>query len=148
PDMPWQLSIFGDGPDRERLQARTPAGLRDRVQWRGRSAGPGPAFADADLLCVPSRSEAFPLVILEAMARAVPVAASAVCAVPEMLDFGRAGFLVEPVSVSGWRESLARILADPDALPSVGRRGFERMRKHYTVEAMTDAYLDAINAVL
>jgi glycosyltransferase involved in cell wall biosynthesis len=147
-DMPWNLSIFGDGPDRERLQARTPSGLRDRVQWRGWSAGPGPALAEADLLCVPSRSEAFPLVILEAMTRAVPVAASAICAVPEMLDFGRAGFLVEPVSVSGWREHLAQILADPDALPAVGRRGFERMRKHYTVEAMTDAYLDAINAIL
>ena len=147
-DMPWTLSIFGDGPDRERLQARTPSELRDRVQWRGWVAGPGPALADADLLCVPSRSEAFPLVILEAMARAVPVAASAICAVPEMLDFGRAGFLVEPVSVTGWRDQLARILADPDALPSVGQRGFERMRKHYTVEAMTDAYLDAINAIL
>ncbi|WP_156686554.1 glycosyltransferase [Mycobacterium sp. Marseille-P9652] len=147
-DMPWRLSIFGDGPDRERLEALTPAHLQSRVRWRGWSAGPGPALADADLLCVPSRSEAFPLVILEAMARAVPVAASAICAVPEMLDHGRAGFLVEPVTVSGWREHLAGILADPDALPAVGRRGFERMRKHYTVEAMTDAYLDAINAVL
>lgn len=146
--IPWRLSIFGDGPDRERLQAATPAGLAERVQWRGWSAGPGPALADADLLCVPSRSEAFPVVILEAMSRAIPVAASAVCAVPEMLDFGRAGFLVEPVSVSGWREQLSRILADPGALPSIGRRGYERMRKHYTVEAMTDAYLDAIGAVL
>lgn len=146
--MPWRLSIFGDGPDRERLQAATPAGLGERVQWRGWSAGPGPALADADLLCVPSRSEAFPVVILEAMSRAIPVAASAICAVPEMLDFGRAGFLVEPVSVSGWRAQLSRILADPGALPSMGRRGYERMRKHYTVEAMADAYLDAIGAVL
>lgn len=147
-EVPWKLSIFGDGPDRQRLQTRTPAGLSDRVQWRGWSAGPGPALVDADLLCVPSRSEAFPVVILEAMSRAVPVAASAVCAVPEMLDYGTAGFLVEPVSVSGWRAQLARILADPGALPSIGRRGYERMRKHYTVEAMTDAYLDAIETVL
>lgn len=147
-EMPWRLSIFGDGPDRERLQARTPAGLGNRVRWHGWSAGPGPALADADLLCVPSRSEAFPLVILEAMARAVPVAASAICAVPEMLDFGRAGFLVEPVSVAQWRAQLAQILSDPGALPEVGQRGYERMRKHYTVTAMADAYLDAINAVL
>jgi glycosyltransferase involved in cell wall biosynthesis len=145
--MAWQLSIFGDGPDRERLQARTPAQLRDRVHWRGWVAGPGPALADADLLCVPSRSEAFPLVILEAMARAVPVAASAICAVPEMLDFGKAGYLVDRVSVSGWRECLAQILAEPDALPSIGQLGFERMRKHYTVQAMTDAYVEAIDAV-
>lgn len=147
-ELPWRLSIFGDGPDRERLQAGTPPELCERVQWRGWSAGPGPALADADLLCVPSRSEAFPVVILEAMSRAIPVAASAVCAVPEMLDFGKAGFLVEPVSASGWRAELARILADPGALPAVGRRGYERMRKHYTVQAMADAYLDAIGAVL
>ena len=55
-DMPWKLSIFGDGPDRERLQAHTPTELHDRVHWRGWSPGPGPALADADLLCVPSRS--------------------------------------------------------------------------------------------
>jgi glycosyltransferase involved in cell wall biosynthesis len=147
-EFPWTLSIFGDGPDRAKLEARTPAALRDRVHWRGWSPGPEHALAEADLLCLPSRSEAFPLVILEAMARAIPVAASAICAVPEMLDFGKAGFLVEPVSVQGWREHLAEILADPAALPSVGLRGFERMRKHYTVEAMTDAYLDAIDAIL
>jgi glycosyltransferase involved in cell wall biosynthesis/GT2 family glycosyltransferase len=147
-DMPWLLSIFGDGPDRKMLEAKTPVGLRDRVHWRGWSAGPGPALADADLLCVPSRSEAFPLVILEAMARAIPVAASAVCAVPEMLDFGKTGYVVEPISVSGWREQLHRILGDPGALPSVGQRGYERMRTHYTVQAMTDAYVNAITAVL
>ena len=147
-DLPWQLSIFGDGPDRERLQARTPAAVRDRVHWRGWSDGPGPALAEADLLCMPSRCETFPLVILEAMARGIPVASSAVCAVPEMLDHGRAGFLVEDVSIDGWRACLAEILADPAALASVGQRGFERMTEHYTVEAMADAYIDAINAAL
>ncbi len=147
-DLPWTLSIFGDGPDRKRLQAATPAELRDRVAWRGWCAGPEPALAKADLLCVPSRSEAFPMAILEAMARAVPVAASAICAVPEMLDSGRAGFLVEPVSVAGWRDQLAHILTDPAALPIVVRRGLARMRERYTVAAMTDAYLEAIGAVL
>ncbi|OBJ88582.1 glycosyltransferase [Mycobacterium asiaticum] len=147
-DLPWRLSIFGDGPDRAKLEARTPQSLRDRVQWHGWSHGPGPALADADLLCVPSRSEAFPLVILEAMARGVPVAASGICAVPEMLDFGNCGFVVEPVSLAAWRSRLAEILAEPDGLPEIGRRGFERMQKHYTVTAMTDAYLDAIGAVM
>ncbi len=147
-DLPWRLSIFGDGPDRKALEARTPDSLRDRVQWRGWSPGPGPALADADLLCVPSRSEAFPMAILEAMARGVPVAASGICAVPEMLDFGKAGFVVEPVSASAWRSQLAEILTDVDGLPEVGWRGFERMQTHYTVEAMTDAYLEAIGAVM
>ena len=79
-ELPWRLSIFGDGPDREALQALTPPDLADRVVWRGWSSGPEQALADCDLLCVPGRSEAFPLVILEAMARRIPVAGSAVCA--------------------------------------------------------------------
>ncbi|MEB3061536.1 MULTISPECIES: glycosyltransferase [Mycolicibacter] len=147
-DLPWTLSIFGDGPDRERLQAATPAALADRISWRGWVSGPDAALAEADLLCVPSRSEAFPLVILEAMARGVPVAASAICAVPEMLGFGDAGIVVDPVSVASWREQLASILADPSMLPEVGLRGLERWRRNYTVTAMADAYLDAIGAVL
>jgi glycosyltransferase involved in cell wall biosynthesis len=87
-------------------------------------------------------------VILEAMARAVPVAASKVCAVPEILDRGRAGIVVDTVSVDGWRQALKGILAEPNVLPEFGRRGFERMQAHYTVEAMTDAYVDAIGSVL
>ena len=148
PEPPWRLSIFGDDPQYAELETRAPAGLRDRVNWRGRWPVPSRRFPTADLLCVPGRSEESPLVILEAMARGVPVAASAICEVPEMLDHGRAGFVVEPVTVQRWREELGRILADPDALPEVGRRGFARMQARYTIEAMTDAYLDAIGSVL
>ena len=53
--------------------------------------------------------------IFEAMARPVPVAASGICAVPEMLDFGKAEFVVQPVSVSGWRTHVARV----DAITAV-----------------------------
>ncbi|PTR42820.1 glycosyltransferase involved in cell wall biosynthesis [Rhodococcus sp. OK611] len=146
-ELSWELSIFGDGPDRERLEALTPRELRHRVHWRGWSAGPEPALADCDLLCVPSRSEAFPLVILEAMARQIPVAASGVCAVPEMLAHGEAGVVVDPVSVANWRSTLARCINEPDGLPGIGRRGFERMRANYTIEVMADAYVAAIESV-
>ncbi|WP_158166246.1 glycosyltransferase [Mycolicibacterium smegmatis] len=146
-DLPWRLSIFGDGPDRVELQARTPADLADRVVWRGWAAGPEEALADCDLLCVPSRSEAFPLVILEAMARRIPVAASAVCSVADMLDGGRAGILVEDISVAGWRAALDNALRHTDDWQALGDKGFERMAAHYTVEAMADAYEQALAAV-
>jgi glycosyltransferase involved in cell wall biosynthesis/GT2 family glycosyltransferase len=146
-DLPWRLSIFGDGPDRERLEAMTPAHLTDRVAWRGWSPGPEHALTDCDLLCVPSRSEAFPLVILEAMARRIPVAASAVCAVGDMLDGGRAGILVEDVSVAGWRAALDDALRHTQTWNDLGEKGFERMQTLYTVEAMADAYESAIAAV-
>jgi glycosyltransferase involved in cell wall biosynthesis len=146
-ELPWRLSIFGDGPDRAELEAHTPADLADRVTWRGWAPGPDPALADCDLLCVPSRSEAFPLVILEAMARRIPVAASAVCSVGDMLDGGRAGILVEDISAAGWRAALDAALRQPDTWQSMGDRGFERMSTHYTIEAMADAYETALAAV-
>lgn len=143
----WELDIFGDGPDRARLEALTPPELAGRVRWRGWSEGPEHALADADLVCVPSGSEAFPMVILEAMARRLPVVASAVCAVPDMLDEGRAGVLVGAVTVGGWREALRDLLARPQEWTELGDRGFERMRENYTVEAMADAYEAAFSAV-
>lgn len=145
-ELPWRLSIYGDGPDRTELQALTPADLADRVTWHGWSS-PGPALDDCDLLCVPSRSEAFPLVILEAMARRIPVAASAVCSVPDMLDGGAAGFLVEDISVTGWRSALSDALHRTESWTALGEKGFERMAARYTVEAMADSYEAAIAAV-
>lgn len=147
-DRDWTLDVFGDGPDRERLEALTPDDLRGRVRWRGWSPGPDHAFAEADLVCLPSRSEAFPLTILEAMARRLPVMASATCAVPDMLDHGRAGIVVDDVTVDGWRTALAAVLDDPSDLPRLADRGTQRMREHYTIEAMADAYEHAIAEVL
>ncbi|MET9326027.1 glycosyltransferase [Tsukamurella sp. NPDC003166] len=139
-EFAWELDIFGDGPDREPLEALTPPELAGRIRWRGWSPGPDHAFADADLVCVPSGSEAFPMVILEAMARRLPVIASAVCAVPDMLDDGAAGALVHDITVEGWREALRALLSRTDEWPALGDRGFARMRERYTVEAMADAY--------
>lgn len=147
-DAPWELSIFGDGPDRERLEPLTPASVRDRVHWRGWVPGPDAGLADADLLCVPSRDEAFPLVILEAMARGVPVVASGTGAVPEMLAHGEAGRLVEDVTVDGWRAAMTDLLAHPETWPALGDRGFERMRANYSIEAMADGYEAAFAGVL
>lgn len=148
PDQDWELSIYGDGPDRARLEAMTPDSVRDRVHWRGWTPGPEAALAEADLLCVPSRDEAFPLVILEAMARRVPVVASAVGAIPEILAHGEAGRLVEEVTVDGWRAAMTDMLAHPQEWAALGDRGFDRMRSNYSVEAMADAYEVAFAGVL
>ncbi len=148
PHLPWTLDIWGDGPDRDRLEALTPPDLRDRVRWRGWSAGPGPALAEADVVCLPSRAEAFPLTILEAMARRLPVIASASCAVPDMLDHGAAGIVVDDITVDGWRRALADLFDRRGELPGLADRGFERMREHYTIDAMADGYESAIRETM
>lgn len=144
----WTLDLFGDGPDRERLQAMTPERLTDRVRWRGASPGPDHAFSEIDVLCVPSRAEAFPLVIVEAMARGVPVLSSAVGSVPDLVDNGRAGVLVDPVSVDAWATALRNVIDEPNRLAGLAAAGARRAAELYTVDAMTDAYETAIAAAL
>jgi glycosyltransferase involved in cell wall biosynthesis len=147
-ELPWTLDIFGDGPDFGTLSALTPDVLRARVRWRGPSPGPDHAFAEIDVLCVPSGAEAFPLVIVEAMARGVPVAASAVGSVPELLDGGRAGVLVEPVSTHAWAEALRPVLVDPAPLASLARVAARRAATRYSVASMADAYEHAIREAI
>jgi glycosyltransferase involved in cell wall biosynthesis len=144
----WSLDIFGDGPDRAELEARTPGHLADRVRWRGRSSGPDHAFAEIDVLCVPSGFEAFPLVMVEAMARGVPVMAAVSGAIPEMLDDGRAGVVVDPLTREAWTDACAAVLRDPARTGALGAAGRERALANYTASAMTDQYQRAFARVL
>lgn len=145
-DLDWTLDLHGDGPDRAKLQAMTPQRLASRVTWHGASPGPDHAFGTFDVLCVPSRAEAFPLVIVEAMARGLPVVASAVGSVPDLLDNGRAGVLVEPVTAAAWAAELRPLAEDPNRLTDLAAAGVRRAAELYTVDAMTDAYETAIAA--
>ncbi|MCE7005496.1 glycosyltransferase [Kibdelosporangium philippinense] len=141
----WTLEIYGDGPDRAKLQAMAPED--SRVRWHGASPGPDHAFGTFDVLCVPSRAEAFPLVIVEAMARGLPVVSSAVGSVPDLLDNGRAGVLVENVTAAAWAAALRPIIEEPTRLTALAAAGARRAAELYTVDAMTDAYETAIAAV-
>jgi glycosyltransferase involved in cell wall biosynthesis len=134
--------------DGERLEAATPDRLRDRVRWRGQVAGPDAAFDESDVLCVPSGFEAFPLVMVEAMTRAVPVMASASGTVPEMLDDGRAGVVVAPTSREAWSEALGAVLDDRAGLGALGEAGRVRALAHYTDAAMADAYQQAFTRLV
>lgn len=143
----WTLDVFGDGPDRVALQAQTPAYLRGQVRWHTEAAS-ADVFADLDVLCVPGVTEAFPLVVVEAMTRGLPVVASASGSVPEMLDGGAAGVVVAPVTVPAWTEALRGVLDDRGALARLGAAGRERALARYTETAMADAYQRAIVHVL
>ncbi len=146
--LEWTLDIFGDGPDRTRLQAQTPPELTDRIHWRGWVSGPQHAFSEIDVLCVPSETEAFPLVVVEAMAAGVPVVAAGVCSVPDMLDQGAAGVVVPPGSLAGWTEALRVVINHPEDLSALANAASVRQGALYTVAAMADHYESAIGATL
>ncbi len=92
--MPSRFVLIGDGPDRAKAQAvAEEEGVADRVAFLGKQESVAELLSCADLFLLPSETEAFGLVALEAMACGVPVVATAVGGVPEVVRQGESGLL-------------------------------------------------------
>jgi N-acetyl-alpha-D-glucosaminyl L-malate synthase BshA len=108
-----RLVLVGDGPEYGRTRELVEGlGLTDRVRFVGVVDEVAPLLAEADLLLLPSETESFGLVALEAMASGVPVIASRVGGLPEVVEHGVSGFL-EPVGdVDAMADRALAILSD------------------------------------
>lgn len=118
------LWLVGDGAQRHALEAQTDAlGITNTVHFMGQkdAAGVAECMAAADLFVLPSRSEAFGIVLLEAMAHALPVVASRVGGVPEVLPEHGDATLVEPEDAGGLASGIVRGLQQ-DRFPSAMNR--------------------------
>jgi len=141
PDL--HVAVAGAGPELEFLSASIAArGLQDRVQLLGHRADVGRLLAAADVFCLPSRHEAAPISLLEAMNAGCACVATAVGGVPEMLDHGGCGVLVAPGDPSALVGGLLRVLTDPVLARTLGERARERVRDHYSIEAVTGRYVE------
>jgi glycosyltransferase involved in cell wall biosynthesis len=117
PDQPWRLVIIGDGPRREELeQMAQRSGLTERVTFAGFRSDVSPWYAAMDAFVLPSLTEGTPMALLEAMARRIPVVATAVGGVPAIISNGVNGLLVSPADTRALSDAI-RMMAD-----SVGLR--------------------------
>jgi glycosyltransferase involved in cell wall biosynthesis len=117
--------VFGDGPERARLEAQR-ARLRTgaRVHLAGERPDAAECVAAADVCVVPSRwEEAFCLAAAEPLARARPLVATRVGAIPEMVRDGVTGLLVPPADPPALAGAIRRLLETPDAAASLGQAG-------------------------
>ena len=100
--------MVGDGPECVRPNAsRSRCGVDEDVQFLGVQEQVVPLLSIADVFLLPSIQESFGLAALEAMACAVPVVASRVGGLPEVIDHGVNGFLHEPADLDGMADSAA-----------------------------------------
>ncbi len=124
-----ELELLGDGPERKALGALARRlGISDHVTFRGwlPFEAVREAMLRATLLANPSREDALPTVIEEAIALGIPVVASNGQGAPELLDQGRGGVLVPPGDVGALADAIGALLASP-----LLRRGYaERARQH------------------
>lgn len=113
--------LLGDGQLREQLESSA-TGMRDNVRFAGfvPHHRVGQWLAAADLLVLPSLSEGMPHVIMEAMSMGLPVVASAVGGVPELVRHGENGLLVPPGDPAMLAESLTQLISSPDLRQRLG----------------------------
>jgi N-acetyl-alpha-D-glucosaminyl L-malate synthase BshA len=131
-ELPSVLLMVGDGP--ERSQAEWSAhnyGIASKVHFLGKQENIGELLGISDLFLLPSENESFGLVALEAMACEVPVVASRVGGLPEVVTEGAEGFLAEPRDVSRMASCALDILKDDSRRQEMGKRARETAQSRF-----------------
>ena len=127
-----RLTIVGDGVDRAHLEARA-ANLAGRVRFAGYlgQSGVARAMAEADALILPSFAEGLPVVLMEAMASGLPVIATQVGGVNELVEDGVSGFLVPASDAPALTRRILDLASDPGARISMGTMGRARVAAEF-----------------
>lgn len=149
--LSWRMIIAGNGdlPAYEADARRL--GIADRVTFPGwqDEASVARLLEEADVLVLPSEAENQPISILNAMSAALPVVASDVGAIPEMVEDGRSGLLVSPRDPVALATALAELIKNPSERERMGKRGEEifhaRFRLDETLRRFHDLYQSVVN---
>ena len=141
-ERPFHAVLVGDGPDRAAVEAEIAAlGLAPYVTLAGDRRDVPRRLAQADLFVLASRSEGAPLSILEAMAAGLPVVASAVGGVPELVADGETGLLVPPGDPAPLAAALERVVGDAALRERLGASGWARARTRFDLATFHRAHL-------
>jgi glycosyltransferase involved in cell wall biosynthesis len=133
--------IFGEGDERANLEALADQlGIRDRLHLPGWVDNPRTYLPSVDVVAMPSRSEGFPLAMVEAMLAARPVIATRVGSMPEAILDGKTGLLIDKNDVDGLAHALRRLRDDPSLRTLLGKQARDMALAQFTVEAMTQQY--------
>jgi L-malate glycosyltransferase len=116
-----RFEFIGEGPERGALEARAAAlGVAHAIAFAGRSDDIPARLAAADIFVLPSRSESFPNAILEAMAAGLPIVASGVGGILELIENGRTGWLTPPGEAAPLADRVMHLMAGPDEAAKMG----------------------------
>ncbi|MGI8828156.1 MAG: glycosyltransferase family 4 protein [Candidatus Limnocylindria bacterium] len=128
------LVIVGEGSQTDALRAQA-AAFSDRIVFTGRREDVSALTADLTVAVLPSLREAQGISILEAMARRVPVVASAVGGIPEVITSGVDGLLVPPGDSAALAAAVGSLLSDPSLRARMGEAGYRTVADRFSIDA-------------
>jgi len=136
-----KLLIVGDGIAFPAVQARVrELNILDSVLTMGERHDIPVILAALDVFCLPSEMEGMPITILEAMAASLPVVATTVGAVPDVVQDGVTGLLIPPKHGEALERALLKLAEEPGLRKAMGEAGRRRLLENFSLEAMTAAY--------
>jgi L-malate glycosyltransferase len=136
-----RFDIVGDGPERRRLVERTRAlGIEHAFTFHGHREDVPACLAAADIFVLPSRSEACPNAVLEAMAAGLPIVASAVGGIVELIADNRTGLLVPPDDPPALCRRICELMANPARGSQIGEAARAEVQSRYSFDRMVEAF--------
>ncbi len=130
------LTLAGDGPARAGAEARAKAlGIDGAVRFAGflTQGQVADLLAKSDMLVLPSFAEGLPVVYMEALASRIPVVASRVAGVQELVEDGVCGFTVPPGDVTSLVDRIVRLMDDPRAAQAMGESGRAAVERGFDI---------------
>jgi glycosyltransferase involved in cell wall biosynthesis len=130
-------TLVGDGPRADALRGQADRlGLAGLVTFTGRVGQDDirAYYEGADVFCLTSFTEGVPVVLMEAMAMELPIVASGIMGIPELVEHERSGLLVPPARPDLLADAIERLAADPALRRRYGSRGREKVRAEFDVD--------------
>jgi glycosyltransferase involved in cell wall biosynthesis len=136
-----ELHVYGDGADRPRVESEIAwLGIEHLVTLHGAVPGPHDALRRIRLLVLPSAAEGFGLVLIEAMAAGVPVVATNVAGIRDVVRDGETGLLVPPESPERLAEAIARVIDDADLRRRFAAAGQSEVARRFSWDVVLRQY--------
>lgn len=148
-DLPWTLSCVGDGPLLESMQALArELGIGDRVSFLGARSDVAEILSGAQVFALCTLWEGLPRSIIEAMRAGLPVVATAVAGVPEMVEHGANGLLCRPRDIGDVASQLRSLIESADRRVQMGSRARQRFLDGFQFDRMYARTVQTYEALL
>lgn len=141
--------LAGDGPLRQELEGEArQLGIAEAVRFLGTRSDVPDLLRLADLFILPSVSEGMPVALLEAMMVGLPVIASQVEGVDEIVQDGQNGLTVPPADAKALSQAILRLASDSELRQRLGAQAKSSVENRFTLEAMCHRYLELFQAAM